>query len=52
LEQFVSLDSARDVASEKNHACRLKSREQRPEPRRHFGAIEANDEQLADLSGD
>jgi hypothetical protein len=52
LEQPVRLLSACDIACEKNYARRLQPREQGTEPRRHLGAIEAHDQQLADLSGD
>ena len=52
LEQPVGLFAMNDIAREKYHTRRFEPREQGTEPRRHLGAVEAHDEQLADLSGD
>jgi hypothetical protein len=43
------LFGALDVPSEQDHSRGLQPREQGTEPRLHFGAIEANDEQLPDF---
>ena len=48
-EQFVSLLGSDDVAREQNHAGRLNTREQGSEASRHFGPVEADDEELADV---
>jgi hypothetical protein len=44
LEQAVRLLPAGDIAGEQNYARRLKPGEQGTKPRRHFRAVEANDE--------
>ena len=47
-EQAPGLPGTLYIASEQNHPRRLQTREQGTEPRRHFRAVEADDQKLAD----
>jgi hypothetical protein len=49
LVQLVSLLGRHDVAFEKDCAGGLDGGEHRPHPRRHLGAVEADDHQLSNL---
>ena len=49
-EQFVGLLCSCDVASEEDHARGLDAGEQGTQAGRHLRAIEANDEELADVT--
>ena len=51
FEQFVSLLATDDIARKENHTRRLQSCEQGTESRRHLGAVEADNEELANLGG-
>jgi hypothetical protein len=48
-QEMVSLAGMFDVAGKKNYAGGLDAREQGSEARRHLGAVEADDQELADL---
>jgi hypothetical protein len=51
MEQPVRLFSTVNIASEEDHARGLQTTEQGTKAGRHLSAVEAHDEQLADLSG-
>src|SRR6202022_3920664 len=48
LEQFAGLSSADDVTRKENHTGGLQPGEQGREARRHFRAVETDDQELAD----
>jgi hypothetical protein len=50
LQQPESLFRSSDVAREENHAGGLNAAEQSGEARGHLGAVEANDQELADVA--
>jgi hypothetical protein len=52
FQKLVRLPRARDIAREENDAGGLNSFQQAPQPRRHFRAIKANDQKLADIRGE
>jgi hypothetical protein len=47
----VCLLGADDVAAKQDYACGLDSPQQIEEPRRHFRAVEADDQKLSELLG-
>ena len=47
-QELMRLRSARDVAGKQDHSRRLDAREQGCETRIHLGAVEADDQELAD----
>lgn len=47
----MRLFSAGNIARKKDYTRGLQPGEQGTEPKRHFSAVKADDEQLADLSG-
>ena len=48
-QESMRLLGAGDVAGKQDHARGLDAREQGSETRRHLGAVEADDEELADV---
>jgi len=51
-KQAMRLIGAGDVAGKENYACRLDAFEQGSEARRHLSAVEADDQELADVCCD